>query len=111
MTGRKSDYVLVPSEEFRQMLRAADQEAAPAARTETHRKERARARREVFGRLDGEKALRPIAAFNAGFDAGRGYVEMPAGHDPSRPNHYFHDGAGDPATCTQDHNHPEAETA
>lgn len=28
--------------------------------------------------------------------------------DPlSRPNHYFEDSLGDPATCTGDHNHPE----
>lgn len=27
--------------------------------------------------------------------------------DPSKPNHYYHDGLGDPATCTGDHNHPE----
>jgi hypothetical protein len=24
-----------------------------------------------------------------------------------RPNHYFNDSLGDPATCTGDHNHPE----
>lgn len=30
--------------------------------------------------------------------------------DLSRPNHYFHDSLGDPATCTGDHNHPEPET-
>lgn len=29
--------------------------------------------------------------------------------DPKKPNHFFHDGAGDPATCTGDHNHPEHE--
>lgn len=23
-----------------------------------------------------------------------------------RPNHYYHDSLGDPATCTGDHNHP-----
>lgn len=27
--------------------------------------------------------------------------------DLSRPNHYFDDSLGDPATCTGDHNHPE----
>lgn len=27
--------------------------------------------------------------------------------DLSRPNHYFKDSLGDPATCTGDHNHPE----
>lgn len=30
--------------------------------------------------------------------------------DLSRPNHYFHDSLGDPASCTGDHNHPEPET-
>lgn len=30
--------------------------------------------------------------------------------DLSRPNHFFHDSLGDPATCTGDHNHPEPET-
>jgi hypothetical protein len=30
--------------------------------------------------------------------------------DLSRPNHYFNDSLGDPATCTGDHNHPEPET-
>lgn len=30
--------------------------------------------------------------------------------DLSKPNHYFHDSLGDPATCTGDHNHPEPET-
>ena len=30
--------------------------------------------------------------------------------DPKKPNHFYHDGAGDPATCTEDHNHPEPES-
>lgn len=30
--------------------------------------------------------------------------------DLSRPNHFFHDSLGDPATCTGDHNHPEPAT-
>lgn len=30
--------------------------------------------------------------------------------DLSKPNHYFNDSLGDPATCTGDHNHPEPET-
>lgn len=28
------------------------------------------------------------------------------GYDETRPNHMFHDSLGDPATCTQNHNHP-----
>ncbi|SHZ37870.1 Uncharacterised protein [Mycobacteroides abscessus subsp. abscessus] len=28
------------------------------------------------------------------------------GYDPTRPNHFFHDAAGDPSTCTENHNHP-----
>lgn len=28
------------------------------------------------------------------------------GYDPSRPNHFFHDSLGDPATCQENHNHP-----
>lgn len=27
--------------------------------------------------------------------------------DLLKPNHYFNDSLGDPATCTDDHNHPE----
>lgn len=30
--------------------------------------------------------------------------------DLSKPNHYFNDSLGDPASCTGDHNHPEPET-
>lgn len=28
-------------------------------------------------------------------------------NDPLRPNHFEEDSLGDPATCTEDHNHPE----
>lgn len=31
--------------------------------------------------------------------------------DPTRPNHFFHDSLGDPATCPGDHNHPKPEPA
>lgn len=34
-----------------------------------------------------------------------GYV-APEGYDRSLPNHYVHDSLGDPATCTEAHNHP-----
>lgn len=29
--------------------------------------------------------------------------------DLSKPNHFYHDSLGDPATCTGDHNHPAPE--
>ncbi|WAB09225.1 hypothetical protein SEA_LITTLEMUNCHKIN_49 [Gordonia phage LittleMunchkin] len=29
--------------------------------------------------------------------------------DQTKPNHFIHDSLGDPATCTEDHNHPEPE--
>ncbi|KXO93034.1 Uncharacterised protein (plasmid) [Tsukamurella tyrosinosolvens] len=32
---------------------------------------------------------------------------LPAGHDQSKPNHYYWDSLGDPLACTEDHNHPD----
>lgn len=79
---------------------------------EAYNKRRAVARRAYLGdestratNASREKS----AAFNAGFDAGAQPKLYPAGYEPGRPNHYYHDAAGDPAACTANHNHPEGD--
>lgn len=78
-----------------------------SAATEQHNRSRAAARREILGRNGETNGLSVFAAFNAGFDAGRGHATRPDGWQPDRSNHYFVDGVGDPATCVENHNHPE----
>ena len=38
-----------------------------------------------------------------------GHVKGDSKSEELKPNHYYNDGLGDPATCTEDHNHPESD--
>lgn len=53
---------------------------------------------------NGANITEAVAAANAGMKSRAGATQSV---DPSKPNHYVYDSLGDPATCTEDHNHPE----
>lgn len=72
---------------------------------EEYRRKRAEARRSVLGSGEDYNGMTPAAAFNAAWDM-LSTPPPPEGYDPALPNHYYADSLGDPATCTEAHNHP-----